>query len=154
MNPYGFTLSWMAPEKAFDRFLVIVVDSGKLLDPQEFLLPGTQRQLLLRGLITGIGYEVMLYGFAHGHRTGPLSAIALTGTCQCNRNAVLLFFLLSSLFWLLWKLLHSISICQTHIFLSSSLATDTSTNVTPSNPFPSHLDVYLLSFTGQQYEKW
>ncbi|XP_077163047.1 tenascin isoform X4 [Paroedura picta] len=78
INPYGFTVSWMASENAFDSFLVIVVDSGKLLDPQEFLLSGTQRQLTLRGLITGIGYEVVLYGFAFGRQTRPLSVVALT----------------------------------------------------------------------------
>ncbi|KAL8174440.1 UNVERIFIED_CONTAM: hypothetical protein K2H54_044849 [Gekko kuhli] len=78
INPYGFTVSWMAPENAFDSFLVIVVDSGKLLDPQEFLLSGTQHQLTLRGLITGIGYEVVLYGFAFGRQTRPLSVVALT----------------------------------------------------------------------------
>ncbi|XP_042335082.1 tenascin isoform X1 [Sceloporus undulatus] len=78
INPYGFTVSWMASEHAFDSFLVVVVDSGKLLDPQEFLLPGTQRQLPLRGLITGIGYEVMLYGFARGRQTRPLSVVAFT----------------------------------------------------------------------------
>ncbi|XP_010170122.1 tenascin, partial [Antrostomus carolinensis] len=78
MNPYGFTVSWMASENAFDNFLVVVVDSGKLLDPQEFLLTGAQRQLKLKGLITGIGYEVMLYGFAKGHQTKPLSTVAVT----------------------------------------------------------------------------
>ncbi|XP_073170215.1 tenascin isoform X4 [Lepidochelys kempii] len=78
INPYGFTVSWMASENAFDNFLVIVVDSGKLLDPQEFLLTGAQRQLELKGLITGIGYEVMLYGFAQGHQTKPLSTVAVT----------------------------------------------------------------------------
>ncbi|XP_068067568.1 tenascin isoform X3 [Anomalospiza imberbis] len=78
MNPYGFTVSWMASENAFDNFLVVVVDSGKLLDPQEFLLSGTQRELKLKGLITGIGYEVLLYGFAKGHQTKPLSALAVT----------------------------------------------------------------------------
>ncbi|XP_060107772.1 tenascin isoform X2 [Heteronotia binoei] len=78
INPYGFTVSWMASENAFDSFLVIVVDSGKLLDPQEFFLSGTQRQLTLRGLITGIGYEVVLYGFAFGRQTRPLSVVALT----------------------------------------------------------------------------
>ncbi|NXY19791.1 TENA protein, partial [Atrichornis clamosus] len=77
-NPYGFTVSWMALENAFDNFLVVVVDSGKLLDPQEFLLSGAQRQLKLKGLITGIGYEVLLYGFAKGHQTKPLSALAVT----------------------------------------------------------------------------
>ncbi|NXH10183.1 TENA protein, partial [Bucco capensis] len=78
LNPYGFTVSWMASENAFDSFLVVVVDSGKLLDPQEFLLTGAQRQLKLKGLITGIGYEVMLYGFAKGHQTKPLSTVAVT----------------------------------------------------------------------------
>ncbi|NXM53633.1 TENA protein, partial [Illadopsis cleaveri] len=78
VNPYGFTVSWMASENAFDNFLVVVVDSGKLLDPQEFLLSGAQRELKLKGLITGIGYEVLLYGLAKGHQTKPLSALAVT----------------------------------------------------------------------------
>ncbi|XP_054249280.1 tenascin [Indicator indicator] len=78
INPYGFTVSWMASENAFDNFLVVVVDSGKLLDPQEFLLTGAQRQLKLKGLITGIGYEVMLYGYTKGHQTKPLSTVAVT----------------------------------------------------------------------------
>ncbi|XP_006890769.1 PREDICTED: tenascin-like isoform X1 [Elephantulus edwardii] len=77
-NPYGFTVSWMASENAFDSFLVTVVDSGKLLDPQEFTLSGTQRKLELRGLITGIGYEVMVSGFTQGHQTKPLRAEIIT----------------------------------------------------------------------------
>ncbi|XP_077904193.1 tenascin isoform X7 [Ictidomys tridecemlineatus] len=78
INPYGFTVSWMASEHAFDSFLVTVVDSGKLLDPQEFTLSGTQRKLELRGLITGIGYEVMVSGFTQGHQTKPLRAETTT----------------------------------------------------------------------------
>ncbi|XP_045324998.1 tenascin isoform X11 [Leopardus geoffroyi] len=78
INPYGFTVSWMASENAFDSFLVAVVDSGKLLDPQEFTLSGTQRKLELRGLITGIGYEVMVSGFTQGHQTTPLRAEIVT----------------------------------------------------------------------------
>uniref|UniRef100_A0A8D2LTG4 Tenascin C n=1 Tax=Varanus komodoensis TaxID=61221 RepID=A0A8D2LTG4_VARKO len=98
INPYGFTVSWTASENAFDSFLVIVVDSGKLLDPQEFLLSGSQHQLTLRGLITGIGYEVVLYGFVHGRQTRPLSVVALTGIFECNRNVLFLsvYSLLSS----------------------------------------------------------
>lgn len=79
INPYGFTVSWMASENAFDSFLVTVMDSGKLLDPQEFTLSGTQRKLELRGLITGIGYEVMVSGFIQGHQTKPLRAEIVTG---------------------------------------------------------------------------
>ncbi|XP_008150330.2 tenascin isoform X2 [Eptesicus fuscus] len=78
INPYGFTVSWMASENAFDSFLVTVVDSGKLLDPQEFTLSGTQRKLELRGLITGIGYEVVVSGFTQGHQTKPLRAEIVT----------------------------------------------------------------------------
>uniref|UniRef100_A0A2K6F443 Tenascin n=1 Tax=Propithecus coquereli TaxID=379532 RepID=A0A2K6F443_PROCO len=78
INPYGFTVSWMASENAFDSFLVTVVDSGKLLDPQEFTLSGTQRKLELRGLITGIGYEVIVSGFTQGHQTKPLRAEIVT----------------------------------------------------------------------------
>ncbi|XP_032721593.1 tenascin isoform X2 [Lontra canadensis] len=78
INPYGFTVSWMASENAFDSFLVTVVDSGKLLDPQEFTLSGNQRKLELRGLITGIGYEVTVSGFTQGHQTKPLRAEIVT----------------------------------------------------------------------------
>uniref|UniRef100_A0A8C6RNT8 Tenascin n=1 Tax=Nannospalax galili TaxID=1026970 RepID=A0A8C6RNT8_NANGA len=78
INPYGFTVSWMALENAFDSFLVTVVDSGKLLDPQEFTLSGTQRKLELRGLITGIGYEVTVSGFTQGQQTKPLRAETIT----------------------------------------------------------------------------
>ncbi|KAM7324863.1 hypothetical protein ACRRTK_017168 [Alexandromys fortis] len=77
-NPYGFTVTWTASENAFDSFVVTVVDSGKLLDPQEFTLSGTQRKLELRGLITGIGYEVLVSGFTQGHQTKPLRAEAVT----------------------------------------------------------------------------
>ncbi|XP_053512455.1 tenascin isoform X2 [Artibeus jamaicensis] len=78
INPYGFTVSWMASENAFDSFLVTVVDSGRLLDPQEFTLSGTQRKLELRGLITGIGYEVMVSGSTQGHQMKPLRAEIVT----------------------------------------------------------------------------
>uniref|UniRef100_A0A452TKQ2 Tenascin n=1 Tax=Ursus maritimus TaxID=29073 RepID=A0A452TKQ2_URSMA len=73
----GFNVSWTT-RNAFDSFLVTVVDSGKLLDPQEFTLSGTQRKLELRGLITGIGYEVMVSGFTQGHQTKPLRAEIIT----------------------------------------------------------------------------
>ncbi|XP_023579050.1 tenascin isoform X2 [Octodon degus] len=78
INPYGFTVSWMASENAFDSFLVAVVDSGKLLDPQAFTLSGTQRKLELRGLITGIGYEVMVSGLTQGRQSRPLRAEVIT----------------------------------------------------------------------------
>jgi len=105
IHPYGFTVSWMASENAFDNFLVVVVDSGKLLDPQEFLLTGAQRQLKLKGLITGIGYEVMLYGFAKGHQTKPLSTVAVTGILM---QKIVLFHPFFLAFLITWKMFHAI----------------------------------------------
>uniref|UniRef100_A0A8C0VW43 Tenascin C n=1 Tax=Cyanistes caeruleus TaxID=156563 RepID=A0A8C0VW43_CYACU len=48
---------------------------GALVRAGQILL----RELKLKGLITGIGYEVLLYGFAKGHQTKPLSTLAVTG---------------------------------------------------------------------------
>lgn len=85
INPYGFRVTWKTGDDGqsdqLDQFLIVVVDSGRLLDPQDFTVLGEQRSLDIRGLITGIGYEVKLYGITKaGRRTKPLSAVAVTGT--------------------------------------------------------------------------
>nr|XP_006005616.1 PREDICTED: tenascin isoform X1 [Latimeria chalumnae] len=78
INAYGFSVSWSARENAFDEFLLTVVDSGRLLDPQEFWVSGEQRSLAISGLITGIGYHIKLHGLAKGHRSKPLVAETVT----------------------------------------------------------------------------
>ncbi|XP_058861387.1 tenascin-like isoform X2 [Acipenser ruthenus] len=83
INPYGFRVTWKTGDDGqshqLDQFLIVVVDSGRLLDPQDFTVLGEQRSLDIRGLITGIGYEVKLYGITkEGQRTKPLSAVAVT----------------------------------------------------------------------------
>lgn len=86
ITPYGFRLSWAARDgdrsagKRFSHFQVEVSDSGRLLESQEFLVPGNQTSLDIWGLITGIGYEVRLTGVsASGLRSRPLTAVAVTG---------------------------------------------------------------------------
>lgn len=96
ITPYGFRVSWevkqqqqppqqqeeFAPSSGgFSRFHIVVTDSGWLLEPQEFTVPGNQSHLDIWGLITGIGYEVRLTGVSEsGLLSRPLTTVAVTGT--------------------------------------------------------------------------
>uniref|UniRef100_A0A8C5AN65 Zmp:0000000846 n=1 Tax=Gadus morhua TaxID=8049 RepID=A0A8C5AN65_GADMO len=89
ITPYGFRLSWETkqtkqegapPGGTFKHFQVVVTDSGWLLEPHEFNVPGNQSYLDLWGLITGIGYEVRLTGVSSsGLLSRPLTTVAKTG---------------------------------------------------------------------------
>lgn len=93
ITPYGFRVSWevkqqlqqqeeLAPSSGgFSQFHIVVTDSGWLLEPQEFTVPGNQSHLDIWGLITGIGYEVRLTGVSEsGLLSRPLTTVAVTGT--------------------------------------------------------------------------
>lgn len=92
VTPYGFRVSWevkqqlqqeeLAPSSgSFSHFHIVVTDSGWLLEPQEFTVPGNQSHLDILGLITGIGYEVRLTGVSEsGLLSRPLTTVAVTGT--------------------------------------------------------------------------
>lgn len=94
VTPYGFRVSWevkqhlqqedLAPSSGhFRHFHIVVTDSGWLLEPQEFSVPGNQTHLDVTGLITGIGYEVRLTGVSEsGLLSRPLTTVAVTGTKQ------------------------------------------------------------------------
>ncbi|TKS84912.1 Tenascin [Collichthys lucidus] len=92
ITPYGFRVSWevkqqqlqqqeeLAPSSGgFSQFHIVVTDSGWLLEPQEFTVPGNQSHLDIWGLITGIGYEVRLTGVSEsGLLSRPLTTVAVT----------------------------------------------------------------------------
>ncbi|XP_061589913.1 tenascin-like isoform X3 [Cololabis saira] len=91
VTPYGFRVSWavrrqqveqeeIAPSSGgFSHFHLVVTDSGWLLEPQEFTVPGNQSHLDIWGLITGIGYEVRLTGVSEsGLLSRPLTTVAVT----------------------------------------------------------------------------
>ncbi|XP_070706127.1 tenascin isoform X1 [Pempheris klunzingeri] len=90
ISPYGFRVSWevkqqlqqdeLAPSSGgFSHFHIVVTDSGWLLEPQEFTVPGNQSHLDIWGLITGIGYEVRLTGVSEsGLLSRPLTTVAVT----------------------------------------------------------------------------
>ncbi|XP_077593154.1 tenascin-like isoform X2 [Stigmatopora nigra] len=92
VTPFGFRVSWgvrqrhtreeSAPNPSlFSHFNVAVTDSGWLLEPREFKVPGNQTHLEVWGLITGIGYEVRLTGVSKaGLLSRPLTTVAVTGT--------------------------------------------------------------------------
>uniref|UniRef100_A0A4W5LCB9 Tenascin Ca n=1 Tax=Hucho hucho TaxID=62062 RepID=A0A4W5LCB9_9TELE len=90
ITPFGFRVSWRAhhPQQqegapstgGFGHFHIVVSDSGWLLEPQEFTVPGNQSFLDIWGLITGIGYEVRLTGVSStGLVSRPLTTVAVTG---------------------------------------------------------------------------
>nr|XP_046231815.1 tenascin-like isoform X2 [Scatophagus argus] len=90
ITPYGFRVSWevkqqpqqeeIAPSSGgFSHFHIVVTDSGWLLEPQDFTVPGNQSHLDIWGLITGIGYEVRLTGVSEsGLLSRPLTTVAVT----------------------------------------------------------------------------
>ncbi|XP_069020671.1 tenascin-like isoform X1 [Embiotoca jacksoni] len=90
ITPYGFHVSWevkrpqqqeeISPSSGgFSHFHIVVTDSGWLLEPQEFTVPGNQTHLDMWGLITGIGYEVRLTGVSlSGLLSRPLTTVAVT----------------------------------------------------------------------------
>ncbi|XP_058472817.1 tenascin [Solea solea] len=93
MTPYGFRVSWEVRQQqqqqqqqdlppssgGFSHFHIVVTDSGWLLEPQEFTVPGNQSHLDIWGLITGIGYEVRLTGVSEsGLLSRPLTTVAVT----------------------------------------------------------------------------
>ncbi|KAL7838413.1 hypothetical protein AOLI_G00268170 [Acnodon oligacanthus] len=66
--------------EGFRHFQVKVSDSGRLLEPQEFQVPGNQTSLEIWGLITGIGYEISLTGVSgSGLQSLPVTTVAVTG---------------------------------------------------------------------------
>ncbi|XP_047228732.1 tenascin isoform X2 [Girardinichthys multiradiatus] len=92
VTPYGFRVSWEVRQQlqqqdelspsggGFSHFHIVVTDSGWLLEPQEFTVPGDQSHLDIWGLITGIGYEVKLTGVSEsGLLSRPLTTVAVTG---------------------------------------------------------------------------
>ncbi|XP_026096332.1 tenascin isoform X2 [Carassius auratus] len=80
ITPYGFRVSWVADSsEGFRHFQVKVSDSGQLLEPQEFIVPGNQTVLDVLGLITGIGYEVSVTGVSgDGLQSRPITTVAVT----------------------------------------------------------------------------
>ncbi|XP_059405428.1 tenascin isoform X2 [Carassius carassius] len=80
ITPYGFRVSWVADSsEGFRHFQVKVSDSGQLLEPQEFIVPGNQTVLDVLGLITGIGYEVSVTGVSgNGLQSRPITTVAVT----------------------------------------------------------------------------
>uniref|UniRef100_A0A3Q3K8R9 Fibronectin type-III domain-containing protein n=1 Tax=Monopterus albus TaxID=43700 RepID=A0A3Q3K8R9_MONAL len=106
----------MASVGGFSHFHIVVTDSGWLLEPQEFTVPGNQSHLDIWGLITGIGYEVRLTGVSEsGLLSRPLTAVAVTGTTHSALKAPICFFLppkyeeahlLVSIFYLCFPVAH------------------------------------------------
>ncbi|XP_069791757.1 tenascin-like isoform X3 [Narcine bancroftii] len=72
IKSHGFKISWNATDGAYESFVVVVRDSGRLLEPMEQRVSGDRRSSNITGLITGIDYDVNIYGVAKGKLSKPL----------------------------------------------------------------------------------
>uniref|UniRef100_UPI00398E5A42 tenascin-like isoform X8 n=1 Tax=Pristiophorus japonicus TaxID=55135 RepID=UPI00398E5A42 len=72
INSYGFKISWNTTDGAYESFVIVVRDSGRLLEPMEHRVSGDRHSINITGLITGIAYDINIYGVASGQRSKPL----------------------------------------------------------------------------------
>ncbi|XP_048414891.1 tenascin isoform X12 [Stegostoma tigrinum] len=72
INSYGFKISWNATDGAYENFVIVVRDSGRLLEPMEHRVPGDHHSINITGLITGIGYDINIYGVTNDQQSKPL----------------------------------------------------------------------------------
>ncbi|XP_047380791.1 tenascin isoform X4 [Sciurus carolinensis] len=77
-TPDGFRLSWTADEGIFDSFVLRIRDTKKQSEPQEIILPSSERTRDITNLREATEYEIELYGISNGRRSQPVSAIATT----------------------------------------------------------------------------
>eukprot|EP00062_Callorhinchus_milii_P011403 gi/632957381/ref/XP_007894445.1/ PREDICTED: LOW QUALITY PROTEIN: tenascin [Callorhinchus milii] len=82
----SFALSWTGKEGAFESFVVELIDSDRFSDPVEYTAPGDVQTTQLTNLIPATNYVIYLYGVIRGHRTRPLTTVALTGTCSNSQE--------------------------------------------------------------------
>lgn len=77
----SMSLTWSAPDKAFDSFLVeIVALSAPASQPKVTRLPGGFRRAQIEGLLPDTLYEVTLQGLTEGRQSLPLRVFTTTGT--------------------------------------------------------------------------
>uniref|UniRef100_A0A8D2DVM7 Tenascin n=1 Tax=Sciurus vulgaris TaxID=55149 RepID=A0A8D2DVM7_SCIVU len=77
-TPDGFRLSWTADEGIFDSFVLRIRDTKRQSEPQEIILPSSERTRDITNLREATEYEIELYGISNGRRSQPVSAIATT----------------------------------------------------------------------------
>lgn len=75
------SLTWSAPDDAFDSFLVeTVAVSAAAAQPQVNELPGSFRKAEIAGLLPSTMYEITLQGLMEGRQSVPLRVFTATGT--------------------------------------------------------------------------
>ncbi len=73
-------LTWSAPDKAFDSFLVEVISPSGTQQDHVTTLPGSVREAEIDGLSPFTQYNITLQGLVEGKRSLPLKVLATTGT--------------------------------------------------------------------------
>lgn len=81
-KPSSFTLSWGVAAGHFDGFVFHITDREQIYDVRELMLSGSERNVIVSGLMDSTVFDVVFYGLSHGHQTPSVSFNASTGTVQ------------------------------------------------------------------------
>lgn len=75
----SFSILWNATEGEFDGFILEIIDSDWLMEPQEFNISWDVTSHHVSGLRPSTDYIAYLYGMFKGARTRAVSIVASTG---------------------------------------------------------------------------
>ncbi|KAI7813166.1 putative tenascin-like [Triplophysa rosa] len=72
-HPSSFTLSWSVAAGHFDGFVFRITDHEQIYDVRELMLSGTERNVIVSGLMDSTVFDVVFYGLSHGRQTPSVS---------------------------------------------------------------------------------
>lgn len=75
----SFSIFWNNTEGEFDGFILEIIDSDWLMEPQEYNLSRHVKSHDVTGLRPSTDYVAYLYGTYNGSRTNAISIVASTG---------------------------------------------------------------------------
>lgn len=80
MSRNALTLSWSAPEGAFDGFTVELKSMSDKSIQNVFEVSGDAREVHIDALIPDVRYHITLYGMVEGEKSQAVSVQVKTGT--------------------------------------------------------------------------
>lgn len=75
----SFTVHWNGTEREFDGFMLEIIDSDWLMQPQEYNISQNVQSHVITGLRPSTDYIGYLYGTYKGSRTSAVTVVASTG---------------------------------------------------------------------------
>lgn len=86
----SFTIHWNETENQYDGFILEIIDSDWLMEPNEYNISHNETSFDVSGLRPRTHYIAYLYGTYKGSRTSAVSIVASTGIltlCALNYSS-------------------------------------------------------------------